>query len=159
MEGVPVSEENRKAVELAIMVEAGTAVREMSTMTKEMRSKCFHREYLGIITDMSDSRFVDGSVRQNMMQRFKGMRGTEMTAENLLRKYEGEMTTLKKKNYTYLPLGNLSSLPSGTTQLQQLKRPIIAKIWKIKFPVSTILYIPFVFFHQSCKSYTLFSTE
>ena len=133
---MPVSEDNRKAVELAIMVEAGTAVREMSTMTKEMRSKCFHREYLGIITDMSDYRFVDGSVRQNMMQRFKGMRGTEMTAENLLRKYEGEMTSLKKFVYTYLPLGFLSSLPSGTTQLQQLKRPIIAKIWKIKFPVS-----------------------
>ena len=45
MEGVPVSEDNRKAVELAIMVEAGTAVREMPTMTKEMRSKCFHREF------------------------------------------------------------------------------------------------------------------
>ena len=120
------------------MVEAGTAVREMSTMTKEMRSKCFHRKYLGIITDMSDSRFVDGSVRQNMMQRFKGMRGTEMTAENLLRKYEGEMTTLKKSVDTCLPLGNLSSLPSRTTQLQQLKRPIVAKMWKIKFPVSNI---------------------
>ena len=121
------------------MVEAGSAVREMSTMTKEMRSKCFHREYLGLISEMSDSRFFFyGSVRRNMTHRFKGMRGTEMTAENLLHKYEGEMTILKKIVYTYLPLGNLSSLPSGTTQLQQLKSSIIAKIWKIKFPVSNI---------------------
>jgi hypothetical protein len=58
--------------------------------------------------------------------------------ENLLRKYEAEMTSLKKFVYTYLPLDNLSSLPSGTTQLQQLKRPIIAKIWKIKLPVSNV---------------------
>ena len=115
------------------MVEAGTAVREMSTMTKEMCSKCFHREYLGLISEMSDSRFFDGSVRRNMTHRFKGMRCTEMTAENLLRKYEGEMTSLKKFVYTYLPLGNLCSLPSGTTQLQQLKHPIIAKSGRSNF--------------------------
>ena len=95
MEGVPISEDNRKAVELAIMVEAGTAIREMSTMTKEMRAKCFHGEYLCIISNMSDSRFFDGSVCRNMTHRFKGTRGTEMTGENLLREYEGELTSLK----------------------------------------------------------------
>ena len=60
-----VSENNRRAVELAIMVEAGSAVREMSTMTKEMRSKCLHREHLGLISKMSDSCFFDGSVRHS----------------------------------------------------------------------------------------------
>jgi len=53
-----------------------------------------------------------------MTERFKGMRGTEMNAEKPLRKYEGEMTALKKIVYTYLPAGNLSNLPSGTTQVQ-----------------------------------------
>jgi hypothetical protein len=78
MEGVPIHEDNRKAVELAIMVEVGMAVREMSTMTKEMNAKCFHKEYLCLISKMSDSRFFDGSVRRNMTQRFKGMRGSEI---------------------------------------------------------------------------------
>ena len=118
MEGIPINEDNRKAVELAIMVEEGTTVREMSTMTKEMRAKIFYTEYQGLISEMPASRFVDGSVRRNMTERFKGMRDTEMNAENLLRKYEGEMTTLKKIVYTYLPSGNLSNLPCGTTQVQ-----------------------------------------
>jgi hypothetical protein len=42
MERHPIGEENRKSVELAIMVEAGSIVREMGTMTKERREQAFY---------------------------------------------------------------------------------------------------------------------
>ena len=46
MERYPISEENRRSVELAIMVDAGSIVREMGTMTKERREQVFYQEYM-----------------------------------------------------------------------------------------------------------------
>jgi hypothetical protein len=138
MDHETIKEDNRKAVELALMVEAGSIVREMGTMTKEQRSTRFFREYISLIGDIPDSRFEDGGVRQNMEQRFKGMRRGEMNAENLFRKYESEMTNLKKFAYKFPGVGDLSKLPSGTAQLQQLKRPVVRKLWVQKFPVSLV---------------------
>ncbi len=41
---------------------------------------------------------------------FKGMRkGGDMTLTNLLRKYEGELTSLKKFAYKFPGFGNLSN--------------------------------------------------
>lgn len=131
MERMPIKESNRKSVELAIMVEAGSIVREMAPMKKEQRAILFLNEYMEIIANIPDSRFDDPITRTNMQQRFKGMRGVELTADNLHRKYESEMTTLKKFSYKF---GNLSNLPSGTTQLQQLRKPIVAKLRVEKNP-------------------------
>ena len=44
MERELIKEENRKSVELAVMVEAGRNVREMGVMTKELRAIWFHSE-------------------------------------------------------------------------------------------------------------------
>jgi hypothetical protein len=77
------------------MVEAGANVREMDVMTKELRANRFHSEYVGIVAEIPDSRFEDDSLRDESMQhRFKGMRKGNMSAENLHRKYENELTTL-----------------------------------------------------------------
>jgi len=95
MDGEFIQDENRKSVELAVMVEAGANVREMGVMTKELRANCFHSEYMSILSDIPDSRFGEEGLRASMMHRFKGMRKGEMTAENLLRKYEGELATLR----------------------------------------------------------------
>jgi hypothetical protein len=88
MERCPISEDYRRAVEVAIMVEAGSIVRELGTMTKESREKAYHQEYLALISDIPSERFEDESVRDAMKLRFKGMRkGGDMTPTNLLRKY------------------------------------------------------------------------
>ena len=78
------------------MVEAGANVREMGVMMKELRANRFHSEYVSILADIPDSRFGEDGLRAStsMQHRFKGMRKGEMTAKNLLRKYEGELTTL-----------------------------------------------------------------
>jgi hypothetical protein len=74
------------------MVEAGANVREMGVMTKELRANLFHGEYVSIIAEIPDTRFEDDSFA-SMQHRFKGMRKGEMSAENLLRKYESELTS------------------------------------------------------------------
>jgi hypothetical protein len=141
MERELIKEENRKSVELAIMVEAGANVREMGVMTKEIRANWLHSEYVSIITEIPDTRFEDDSLRASMQHRFKGMRKGEMTAENLLRKYESELTTLRRFAYKFPGVGNLSKLPSGTAQLQQLRRPLVAKLWVEKNPVRQVFII------------------
>ena len=93
MERELIKEENRKSVELAVMVEAGANVREMGVMMKELCANRFHSEYVSIIADIPDSRFGEDGLHASMEHRFKGMRKGEMSAENLLRKYESELTT------------------------------------------------------------------
>ena len=85
-----------KEVELAVMVEAGANVRDMGVMTKELRANRFHSEYVSIIAEIPDTCFEDDSLHASMQHRFKGMRKGEMSAENLLRKYESELTTLRR---------------------------------------------------------------
>ena len=141
MEREMIKEENRKSVELAVMVEAGANVREMGVMTKELRANRFHSEYVSLLADIPDSRFGEDGLRASMQNRFKGMRKGEMTAENLLRKYEGELTTLRRFAYKFPGVGNLSKLPSGTAQLQQLRKPLVAKLWVEKNPVSQVFVL------------------
>ena len=106
-------------------------------MTKESREKAYHKEYLALISEIPSEHFEDDGVREHMKLRFKGMRkGGDMTPTNLLRKYEGELTLLKKFAYKFPGFGNLSKLPSGTAQLQQLRRPIVAKLWAEHNPVN-----------------------
>jgi hypothetical protein len=69
---------NWKAVELAIMVEAGTCVREMDPMKKEEKEKAFLSEYLNIIHEILDGNFGGPSVRQAMLIAYKGARKKEL---------------------------------------------------------------------------------
>ena len=134
MERCPKSEDNCRCVELAIMVEAGLIMREMGTMTKDRREQAFHSEYMSLIFEIPRECFVDGTVHQQMQLRFKGMRkGGNMSPTNLHCKYETEMISLKKFAYKFPGFGNLSKLPS-TAQLQQLRRPLIAKRWAEQNP-------------------------
>jgi hypothetical protein len=147
MERCPISEDNRRVVEVAIMVEAGSIVRELGTMTKESREKAYHQEYLALISDIPSERFEDESVCDAMKLRFKGMRkGGNMTPTNLLGKYEGKLTLLKKFAYKLPGFGNVSKLPSGTAQLQQLRKPLVAKLWAEHNPVRLV---SFKFYRQT----------
>jgi len=141
MEREMIKEENCKSVELAVMVEVGANVREMGVMMKELRASRFHSEYVSILADIPDSRFGEDGLRASMQHHFKGMRKGEMTAENLLRKYEGELTILRRFAYKFPGVGNLSKLPSGTVQLQQMRKLLVAKLWIEKNPVSQVFVL------------------
>jgi len=103
-------------------------------MKKEMKQKRFYDEYIRLIKEMPDEYFEDFSVRNSILQKFKGARNGTMNAKTLYRKYENEITALRKFACTVTGVGNLNKLPSGTTQLKQVKSPLIAKMWIAKFP-------------------------
>jgi hypothetical protein len=78
-----ITQNNRMAVELAVMVEAGSTMREMGTMKKEAKEKSFYDLYVGLIMEMPDEYFDDSSVRKSMLERFKGAPNGTMNAESL----------------------------------------------------------------------------
>ena len=139
MECVPVRKENRGIVELAIMVEAGSVVREMGTMTKGWREGTFYEEYMNLLSEIPDKMIGDETVRTQMMHRFKVMRKGEMDAGCLLHNYETEMTAVKKFAYKFPGFGSLNKLPSGTPQLQHLRKPVVNRLWVENNPVSLLL--------------------
>ena len=141
MESVPICEENRGTVKLAVMVEVGSVVREMGTMTKERRESAYYDEYMNLLHDIPYELFADLTVREHMMKRFKGMRKGDMDPGCLLRKYETEMMALKKFAYKFPGFGSLNKLPSGTPQIQHLWQPIVAKLWVENNPVSLSFHI------------------
>ncbi len=66
MERCIICDSNRKAVELVIMIEAGSMVRERHRMKKDEREWTFLGEYLNIICSIPDSNFEGPSVRNKM---------------------------------------------------------------------------------------------
>jgi hypothetical protein len=129
MEHVSIGQENRGMVELAKMVEAGTIVREMGTMTKERRESVFYEEYhMSLLSEIPDEMLADEATCHAMKTRFKGMRKGDMNANNLLHKYETEVTALKKFAYGFPGFGDLNKLPSWTPKLQHLRKPVVSQL-------------------------------
>jgi hypothetical protein len=54
------------------------------------------------------------------------------------RKYENELNEVRNFALKFPGVGNLSRLPtSGTPHLQQMKRALIIKLWKEKYPAES----------------------
>ena len=142
MDGVPINQQNRKAVELAILVEAGTKVRDMDPMKKATREQVLHRKYLEIINDFEDDCFEDATIRTDMTTMFKGGKARQgLSGSNLLRKLKREMTEVRKFAVKFPGLYNPAGLPSGLTQLRDMKAPLVAKLWKTKYSVIAFLIV------------------
>ncbi len=119
------------------MVEAGTSVREMDPMKKETKEKAFLNSYVSIIQEIPDKHFEHGAVCPAMLLAYKGARKKILEGGTLWRKYKSELNEVRKFALKFPGIGNLSRLPSGTAQLQQMKRPLIIKLWKEKYPEET----------------------
>ena len=66
MEGHKISESNRSAVELCLLSEAGTFVRNMDPMKKDNKERAFFAKYVSIIDEIEDDQFKDKElVREN----------------------------------------------------------------------------------------------
>ena len=134
MEGAKITQQNRKAVEIAILVEAGTSVRNMDAMKKTKREEKLFSKYVSIINEIEDDRFGDDSVRRDMLHKYKGAKAPHSGA-NLLRKLDLEMRDIRKFAAKFPGFNNPAELPSGTTQLRHMKKPVIAKLWRNHYPV------------------------
>ncbi len=124
LERALITEDNCKAVELAIMVEAGTTVREMDPMKKEVKERAFLNSYVSIIQEIPDECFEHA-----MLLAYKGARKKILEGDTLWRKYKNELNEQRKFALKFPGIGNLSRLPSRTAQLQQVKHPLIIKHW------------------------------
>jgi hypothetical protein len=107
MEQVLISEENRKAVELVIMIEAGTTVREMDPMKKETKEKAFLNSYVSIIQEIPDEHFDQAAVRPEMLVAYKGARKKILEGGTLWRKYESELNEARKFALKFPSVGKL----------------------------------------------------
>ncbi len=92
-------------------------------------------KYQSLIEDIEDEHFVCDTVREDMMKGYKGAKKS-LTGNNLWRKLEEEMTQIKTFASMFPGINCPSELPSGTTQLRQMKKPYIMKLWKEQFPVT-----------------------
>ena len=137
MERGIITEDNCKAVELSIMVEAGTTVREMDPMKKEIKEKAFLNSYVSVIEEIPDERFEDVHTKPVMLLAYKGACKKILEGGKLWWKYKNELNKVMKFTLKFPGIGSLSRLPSGTAQLQQMKRPLIIKLWKEKHPAES----------------------
>jgi hypothetical protein len=119
MDGVKISQQNRKAVELIILVKAGTTVRNMDPMKKSSREEVLLRKYMQIINEIEDIHFEDESVRAGMLAGYKGAKKS-LTGATLLRKLELEMKDIRKFATKLPGFNNPTELPSKTTQLSHI---------------------------------------
>ena len=103
-------------------------------MKKEVKEKAFLNSYVSIVQEIPDKRFEHAAIGPAMILAYKGARKKILEGGTLWRKYENELNEVRKFALKFPGVGNLSRLPSGTTQLQQMKRPLIIKLWKEKYP-------------------------
>ena len=116
---------------------------EMDPMKKEVKEKAFPNSYVSIIQEISDERFEDAAIRPAMHLAYKGAWKKILERGTLWRKYKNELNEVRKFTLKFPGIGNLSRLPSGTAQLQQMKRPLIIKLggrnilWKVVLTTTT----------------------
>jgi hypothetical protein len=72
-----------------------------------------------------------------MLLAYNGARKKILEGGTLWRKYENELNEVREFALKFTGVGNLSRLPSGTAQLQQMKSPLIIKLWKDKYPAES----------------------
>ncbi len=135
LDAMQISESNHKAIELTIMVESSTAVRNMDPMKKDACKQVFLNTYVGIIEKIFNNLYFLPSMRRGTLLYYKGTKKHGLVGFNLMRKSEGKMSSLRKFAYKFGGLdkgGSLVNLPSGSNQLKHMKAPFISQLWKKK---------------------------
>jgi len=136
LDGEEITKHTRGAVEIAVMVEAGTFVCDGKTDRKEKLEQNFYDKYLDLIEEIEDDNFVPG-VRDLMIKAYYKAK-SENTPKSLFRKYKEVMTQLKTFASRFPGINCLADLPSGSTQISDMKKPLIMKLWKGVNPVSPV---------------------
>ena len=92
MDGIKISDANRKCVEWTILFEVGTLVRNMDTMrTADMEARIFGK-YVNTVRDIEDEHIECDFVRGKMLHRFKAGK-QDLCGRNLLRRWKSETAT------------------------------------------------------------------
>ena len=71
MEGAKITQQNHKAFEIVILVEAGTYVRVMNAMKKAKHKEVRLRKYVSIINEINNDCFKDDNLWKDMLIWYK----------------------------------------------------------------------------------------
>ncbi len=135
MDGHKISNRNQKAVELAILADAGTYIRVLDSMKQQKQEDVFMHKYMQIVTSIDDDQFKNNNVRNAMLLNYKGSKkGGSFTGATVYRKQETEINNIRKFAPKFPGVNNPSQLPSGSTQVRDMKKPYIIRLWKLKYP-------------------------
>ena len=97
----------------------------------------FMHKYMQIITSIEDEQFENNNVRKAMLLNYKGSKkGGSFTGATVYCKQETEINNIRKVAAKFPGVNNPSQLPSGLTQVRDMKKPYIIRLWKMKHPVS-----------------------
>ena len=136
MGGKQIDTYNRVAVEVCIFVEVGTLIKDLEAMKIPVMEELFYNKYLRIVRSIPDERFARIELRSSMLEMYGGAKKPN-TGRSLLRKYKTYVGAIRKFALHFPGIKSMSKLPSGTTQLSQMKGPVVAKLWKVIHPVSS----------------------
>jgi hypothetical protein len=136
MEGKQIDTYNRVAVEVCIFVEVGTLIKDLEAMKIPVMEELFFKKYSRIVRSIPDERFARLELRSSMLEKYGGAKKAN-TGKSLLRKYKTYVGEIRKFALHFPGIKSMSKLPSGTTQLSQMKGPVVAKLWKVIHPVSS----------------------
>jgi hypothetical protein len=131
MEGHKIGKSDYASVELCILSEAGAFVHNMDPMKKNKKEKAFFAKHVSIINEIEDEEFKNECIRSNMHQSYMGAK-KDNNGQSLWWKYKTELTKLWSFAKTIPGTGNLAELPSGSTQLQHMKKPLVQALWTAK---------------------------
>jgi hypothetical protein len=136
MGGKQIDTYNRVAVEACIFVEVGTLIKDLEVMKIPVMKELFYNKYLRIVRSIPDECFAHIELRSSMLGMY-GVAKKPNTGHSLLRKYKTYVGAIRKFALHFPGIKSMSKLPSGTTQLSQMKGPVVAKLWKVIHPVSS----------------------
>jgi hypothetical protein len=75
-----------------------------------------------------------------MLLNYKGLKkGGNITAATVYCKQEMEINNIRKFSAQFLGVGDMSKMPSGSTQVRIMKKPNIIRLCKIMHTVSLIV--------------------
>jgi hypothetical protein len=95
----------------------------------------FFSKYMAVVRSIPNDRFIDKSARNSMLERYVGAKKIN-TGWSLFHKYKTHTTKIRKLGLHFPGIKSMNKLASGTTQLSQMKIPVIAKLWIAANPVS-----------------------
>jgi hypothetical protein len=112
----------------------------MDPIKEEEMERALLSEYnMNIIREIHDGNFGGPSVCQAMLILYKGARKKSLDGGQMWRYYKDQLNELCKFAYRFSGVRSISKLPSGTTWVNQMKLPLIIKLWKEKYPVSLLV--------------------
>ena len=111
------------------------AIRDLDTMKVPQMEEMFFSKYMAVVCSIPDDRFIDKSVHNSILERYAVAKKIN-TGRSLFRKYKAHTSKIWKFGLNFPGIKSMNKLPSRTTQLLQMKAPVIAKLWKSANPVS-----------------------